>query len=76
MMPRRNRTDVDVASFHVGMLLDIGVSCRRVYMWRVTVGLLGIGVGYVCMEPGINVVNGIDGHRMELLSWFSVLLGP
>jgi hypothetical protein len=46
-------------------------------MWCVNVGLLGIGVGYVCMERGVNVVNGIDvidGHRVELLFWFPVLL--
>jgi hypothetical protein len=76
MLPWRNRTYVDVASFHVGMLLAIGVSRWHVCMWRVSVGLLGIRVGYVCMERGVNVVNGIDGHRMELLSWFPVLLGP
>ena len=35
-------------------------------MWRVNVGLLGIGVGYVCMERCVNVVNGIDlVHRMN-----------
>jgi hypothetical protein len=65
-----------MASFHIGMLLAIGVSRCYVCMWRVSVGLLGVGVGYVCMERGVDVVNGIDGHRMELLSWFPVLLGP
>jgi hypothetical protein len=67
-----NGADVDVASFDVSVLLGIGMSRRRVCMWRVNVGLLGIGVGYVCMERGVNVVKGIDGYHMELLSWFAV----